>query len=121
MQAKDKSAKEYFGCKLKYSDIEYKVEGLEEIAAFNPFEYVEVEFEGAVPYGKANVKADTDKKEMQYIEFSIDKQYDLSNGDKIIVTHGIHLNAVYENDNQSIGLLGIEYLNYENQFMTTLK
>ena len=42
-------------------------------------------------------------------------------GDKIIVTHGIHLNAVYENDNQSIGLLGIEYLNYENQFMTTLK
>ena len=86
----DKSAKEYFGCKLKYSDIEYKVEGLEEIAAFNPFEYVEVEFEGAVPYGKANVKADTDKKEMQYIEFSIDKQYDLSNGDKIIVTANVN-------------------------------
>ena len=82
----DKSAKEYFGCTLKYSDIEYKVEGLEEMAAFNPFEYVEVEFEGAAPYGKASVKADTEQKEIQYIEFSIDKEYDLSNGDKIVVT-----------------------------------
>ena len=85
----DNNAKEYFGCTLKYSDIEYKVEGLEDMAAFNPFEYVEVEFEGADPYGKVNVKADSDQKEIQYIEFSVDKEYDLSNGDKIVVTANV--------------------------------
>lgn len=85
----DESAKSYFGCKLKYSDIEYKVEGLEEIATFDSFEYVKVEFEGAAPYGKVNIKADTEKKEMQYVEFSVDKEYDLSNGDKVVVTANV--------------------------------
>lgn len=82
----DKNAKAYFNCKLKYSDIEQKVEGLEEVGTFNPFEHVEVKFEGIAPNGTATVKPNYDKKEMQYINFSIDKSHDLSNGDVVVVT-----------------------------------
>ena len=82
----DKNTKAYFNCKLKYSDIEQKVEGLEEVGTFNPFEHVEVKFEGIAPNGIATVKPNYDKKEMQYINFSIDKSHDLSNGDVVVVT-----------------------------------
>lgn len=85
----DESAENYFGCSLKYSDVEHKVEGLEEVATFNPFDDASVEFTGAAPYGGVNVTANTDKKEMQYIEFTVENSYDLSNGDKVVVTANI--------------------------------
>lgn len=85
----EKSAKNYFDCNLKYSDIEYKVEGLEELESFNPFDYVEVDITGVSPSASVTVTPDLDKKEMQYISFTVDKKDGLSNGDTVVVTANV--------------------------------
>jgi len=85
----DEKAKEYFGYKLKYSDIEYKVEGLKELESFDPFEHVKVEITGIAPDGSVTITPDLDVKEMQYINFSVDKQYGLSNDDVVVVTASV--------------------------------
>lgn len=86
---KDENAKNYFNCTLKHSDIEYKVEGLEEIATFNPFDYLTVDITGIAPYGSVTFTPDYDKPEMQYLSFSADKSSILSNGDTVVVTANI--------------------------------
>lgn len=85
----DENAKDYFNCSLKYSDIEYKVEGLEEISTFNPFEFVTIDVTGIAPNGSVTITPNYDKKEMQYLTFSTDKFGGLSNGDTVVVTANI--------------------------------
>jgi len=85
----DENAKDYFNCNLKYSDIEYKVEGLEEIGTFNPFEFVTVDITGIAPDGSVTITPNYDKQEMQYLTFSADKDRGLSNGDTVVVTANI--------------------------------
>ena len=85
----DENAKNYFNCTLKHSDIEYTVEGLEEIATFNPFEYVTVDIAGIAPRGSVTITPNYDKMEMQYLSFSADKSGGLSNGDTVVVTANI--------------------------------
>ncbi len=82
----DEDAKKYFNCNLEYSDIEYTVEGLEEIGTFNPFDYVTVDIAGIAPDGTVTITPDYDKPEMQYLSFSADKSSGLSNGDTVVVT-----------------------------------
>lgn len=85
----DDMADEYFNCKLKYSDIELKVSGLEEVGKFNPFDYVEITFSGMSPSASMTINPNYDQKEMQYVTFSSDKTHDLKNGDTFTVTASI--------------------------------
>ena len=85
----DKDAKKYFNVQLKYSDIQYTVQGLTEVGTFDPFEYVTVEFSGASPEGTAVITQNYDKTEMQYISFSVDASSGLSNGDQVTVTASV--------------------------------
>ena len=85
----DVDAEEYFNVKLDYSDITYTVSGLKEVGRFNPFDYVKVSFDGISPDGKVTVIPDSNKDEMQYINFSIDKNSGLKTGDTITVTASI--------------------------------
>lgn len=82
----DDLAKKYFGVKLKYSDIEKEVEGLKQISEFNPFAYLEVSFSGTSPNGSVFIKKSNEKKEMEDIDFTVNKQDGLKEGDTITIT-----------------------------------
>lgn len=58
------------------------VSGLEEMGGFDPFEGISVDFEGIAPNGKAQIVNNSEK----YLKYSLDKEKNLSNGDKVIVT-----------------------------------
>ncbi len=79
----DESVYEYIHVKLKSKEIKHTVKGLEEISYFDPFENLELAFEGIAPYGTAKIPTDFDKKGLRY---ELDKTKNLSNGDEIIVS-----------------------------------
>ena len=81
-------AKNMFNVVFKYSDVEHKVAGLQEVGRFNPFDFIDVSFEGISPNGKINAVIDYNQPEMQYIAFSSDKANNAKNGDvvKIVAT-----------------------------------
>ena len=62
----DKVAQDVFNCQLKYKDIEYTVSNLKDVEKFDPFEHVEVSFQGISPDGTVTVTPEYDVKEMQY-------------------------------------------------------
>ena len=77
---------EKYGFKLKYSDIEYTVSGLEEAETFDPFEGLEVTFDGIETEGKATLNGQPTAKEAQDLNYDFDKRSELSNGDTVTVT-----------------------------------
>ena len=82
----DKIEKE-LGCKLKYSDKTFTVEGLKEVETVDPFKYLTIEYSGISPKGKLEYKNDYGNDEAYgYLSISPDKSYDLSNGDEIVFT-----------------------------------
>lgn len=82
----DIGAEEYFNVKLECSDIAYTVNGLEEVSVFNPFDYLTVSFSGIAPNGTVSITPDYNQPEMQYIQFSTDKNSGITIGDKITVS-----------------------------------
>lgn len=78
-------AKEYFGVKLNYSDIEYEVDGLEEVDKFNPFDYITVEFSGTSPYVNAHINEDSGRKELKDIYFEAEKNSNIKLGEEVEV------------------------------------
>lgn len=78
--------KKVFGYKVTYKDIKMTVKDLEEIATFDPFEGVEVVFEGTAPNGSATVKNNSASKYASKVTFKLDKTSGLSNGDVVIVS-----------------------------------
>lgn len=85
---KDSDLEEFennYNVKLKFSDIESKVDGLESIPTFDAFEGVEVTFDGTAPNGTASLSADNQYSSMGY---TLDKQDGLKNGDVVTVTFG---------------------------------
>ena len=74
-----------FDVELSYDDIEYTVEGLEEVTKFDAFSSINVTFEGVSPNGYAKISV-TENSEFDSYDLSIDKSSGLSNGDKIKVT-----------------------------------
>ena len=70
-------------CNLKYSDIKFKVDGLEKVDSFDPFEGIEMEFNGVEPDGKASFTNSSTDPIVRNISFSMDKSSGLSNGDKV--------------------------------------
>ncbi len=75
-----------YGHKLKYSDIEYTVEGLEELESFDPFEGVSVIFDGIEPDGTAEISIDSKNEFNSDISFFLDKSDNLSNGDMVTIS-----------------------------------
>lgn len=78
----DERALNNYKVKLEYSDLEYKVEGLDKVAEFDPFEGVEVKFSGISGKGTVNISSDN----AEGITFRVDKNSGLSEGDTITVT-----------------------------------
>ena len=89
----DESALETFGVKLKYSDIEFTVEGLEEAEVKDVFEGVDVVFSGISPDGSASIQF-SGSEFQNILGYSLDKDSGLSNGDTVTVS----VSRNYEDD-----------------------
>ena len=74
-----------YDVELSYDDIEYTVEGLEEVSTFDAFSSIGVVFNGIAPNGYADISYDQNC-EFDYYDLSIDKTSGLSNGDTVTVT-----------------------------------
>lgn len=106
-------ASECFGCKLKFEDIKYTVDGLKEVDSFNPFDYLTVEFSGTSPQALAEYKVDYSLSAMQYIGFSLSKSAGLELGEEIIATayisNGMSTDEFAEKYNMIPGVLEKTY------------
>ncbi|MGN1135774.1 MAG: hypothetical protein ACI4SF_06095 [Oscillospiraceae bacterium] len=83
---------EKYKVKLEFSDKSFTVEGLEEPQKFDPFDYVNVSFDGIAPSGKVVIECSGDIPVQ--LDFRADKADGLSNGDIVKIT----ANAYYGND-----------------------
>lgn len=81
----DETAKESYGVKLKYSDVEVKIEDLEEVEEVNPFEGIDVVFSGYAPNGEAEIVIDDDKVVIPELKYELSQSDDLKNGDMVTV------------------------------------
>ena len=86
----DELAQNAFHCKLKHTDIDFAVEGLEDVGKFDPFDYLEVTFSGTDQDPDIYLDADSSKAEIQDIEFGY-RTFDtpLKNGDTVTVTASV--------------------------------
>ena len=82
----EKDFEKYLGVKIKYSDIEGTVEGLETATLFDPFEGVEIVYSGIAPDGTAQIQNSNTSGVYGYLDYQLDKSYELSNGDVITAT-----------------------------------
>ena len=82
---KEKALSDY-GFKLKYKDLEVTVNKLEEAKTFDPFEGIEVVFEGIAPNGSAHIEGEPAAKEAQDLYYEFDRSSGLVNGDSVTVT-----------------------------------
>lgn len=85
-----KEAEEMFGVKIKCSDVTYKVSGLTAVNTFDAFDGVEVEFNGISPDGSATVNTLPTAEAAKGLYYTLDEQYNLTNGDTVTVT--VHSN-----------------------------
>ena len=83
---KDATALNKYGVKLVYKDIEHTVKNLQEANTFDPFEGIEVVFEGTAPYGRAYLEGEAVSPAAREMRFNLDKDYELSNGDIVTLT-----------------------------------
>ena len=103
-----KYVEETLKIELDYSNMEFTVEGLTELMVVDPFDSIEVKFEGFDTNGNAaiNVLYGDDNFYMSHLWCECDKTYDLSNGDTITIT--LNLNSwTYDS---------VEELCYENGY-----
>ena len=82
----DDLAMSRYGYKLKYKDIEVTVESLEEAETFDPFEGLQITFDGINQDGYASIESGSTAETVYGLNFDIDKSSGLSNGDTITVT-----------------------------------
>lgn len=76
--------KEKYKVDFVSEDKEFKVEKLDKVEEFDPFENLEVTFSGIAPDGSANIKGSID--EVPSLYFDADKTSGLKNGDVIKIT-----------------------------------
>lgn len=82
---------ELFNVKFKYKDVTTKVEGLEKVDTFDPFDYIELIYTGISPDGSVNVQKNSSAPEyIQYLSIDASKYDNLSNGDTITVTANVN-------------------------------
>lgn len=82
----DEELEKYFKCKFVYKDIEETVEGLEQVQQVNPFDFIDVSFDGTSPNGVAIIeKKDTDIPLISNINFVVENNNKLKNGEKVTI------------------------------------
>ena len=79
-------ASSMYGFKLKYQDIEVKAKNLEEAQTFDPFDGIEVKFDGIAPNGYASIEGKAAQSAAREFNYILDNTDGLSNGDKVTVT-----------------------------------
>lgn len=104
-ECNDEYALETYGCKLKYKDVECKVEGLEEAEVFDPFEGIAVVFSGISPSGSANIEGEPTARAAQDLRYELDNYNGLSNGDKVTVTVSTYYDNPVEYCIENYGML----------------
>lgn len=109
----DDMAKETFGVKLKYSDVEVKIEDLEEFETISPFECVDVVFSGYAPKGKAEIVIDEDKVLIPELNYKLSQSDELENGD--IVTIRV-TNIIWDQD-YFINEYGVDLTEWEKEYV----
>ncbi len=77
---------EVFNYDIKYKEKEYKVEGLEPVEMFDPFENLNVTFMGTSPQGMVNLEMKDYFDVYQYAYFNSSENSGLANGDVITVS-----------------------------------
>lgn len=82
----DKYALETYGYKLKYKNMEYIVANLEEAETFDPFEGIQVMFDGISPNGTASILGEPTAVAAQNLMYDIDMYNGLKNGDTVTVS-----------------------------------
>ena len=80
------TALEVFNVELSYENIPYTVSNLQEIEEFNPFDHIEVKFEGVAPDVKIEIKKEESCKELGSIDFKIEDRETIYQGDTICIT-----------------------------------
>lgn len=80
------SCSDIFGIKIKYSDKEYTVKDLDKVSVKDIFADITVEFSGISPDGRAEVVNNSKADEIRNLNFELDKDSDLKNGDTVTVT-----------------------------------
>lgn len=106
IKAKYKEEKlEKYNIKFTADEFELKVEGLEEKEVVDPFadEIFKPEFSGLDGDGTCNIKTYEDSDKKIEIYYSLDKSYDLSNGDKVVVTASIYNDDFVLKDSEDDG------------------
>ena len=71
---------------FKMDDIVYKVDGLDDQMVIDPFDYINVIFEGTSPYGTARIEFRTDMPHYGELTCKLSKASLLSTGDTVTVT-----------------------------------
>ena len=85
-ECNDSLAEDGFNAKLKYSDIEYTVSGLDEIAKEDLFDYIDVKIEGISPHGTVSVGWKNPNSTMWWdVDLEADQTSGLKNGDIVTV------------------------------------
>ena len=77
--------KKKYGLNVKCDDMKIKVEDLEEVDTFNPFDGIEITYSGIDGEGNAAFTVTSDDPIYSDLDFYIDPSYDLANGGKITV------------------------------------
>lgn len=85
----DDYALKNFDYKLKYKNIEYTVSDLEEAKTFDPFEGIEVIFDGISPDGSAGISGKPSDAAAQELRYQLDTYSGLQNGDIVTVTASV--------------------------------
>lgn len=86
-----------FGCKVRYEDTEYTVEGLEEIETFDPFDGMEINYGGMSPDGYVDSIQPGNDDACSKLSYSVEPREDLANGDTITIT--VASSEYYYSDN----------------------
>ena len=79
-----------YGYKLEHEDTSFSVTGLMEIGSFDPFDGIDVVFEGISSEGEASLTGSPVSAVAQELDYSLDKDDSLSNGDTVTVSVTYH-------------------------------
>ena len=101
----DEYALSTYGYKLKYEDVKYTVEGLEEAEAFDPFEGIEIVFSGIAPNGSASIEGEPKANAAKDLRFDLDNYDGLSVGDTVMVTASMYYDDPVEYCIENYGMI----------------
>lgn len=104
----DKDVAKKHNLKFSSAKREITVTGLEKLTEVDLFADIYVEFEGVSPEAKAIIRNTSNDAFLKTVSYNADNSFNLSNGDKIIVTAGVTPEAA-ENKGYSINETKREY------------